>query len=101
MCVYALGVCSVFLCISLTFTHEREGNSPSYFNRMEITKIIDILTALFEYKSNKVRADEIGIITPYNVRLPSSRKHSGTPLQRGSFLLLPIFKTSLETSAKN
>ncbi|KAK7067800.1 Helicase MOV-10, partial [Halocaridina rubra] len=44
---------------------EREGNSPSFFNSLEVSTVIDYTRKLLESKNPKVMAKEIGIITPY------------------------------------
>ncbi|XP_047333760.1 probable RNA helicase SDE3 [Impatiens glandulifera] len=42
---------------------EREGNNPSWFNRFEASKVVEIITSL---KENQVVSPEcIGVITPY------------------------------------
>ncbi|KAL1214347.1 putative RNA helicase SDE3 [Cardamine amara subsp. amara] len=42
---------------------EREGNNPSWFNRIEISKVIEIIKRLTA--NDCVQEEDIGVITPY------------------------------------
>lgn len=42
---------------------EREGNNPSWFNRFEASKVVEIITKLTEKKG--LNGEDIGVITPY------------------------------------
>ncbi|KAK3895504.1 hypothetical protein Pcinc_000785 [Petrolisthes cinctipes] len=44
---------------------EREGNSPSFFNALEVSKVVDYVKKLLDTRSPKIRDVEIGVITPY------------------------------------
>ncbi|CAM8923535.1 unnamed protein product [Rhodiola kirilowii] len=41
---------------------EREGNNPSWFNRFEISKVVEIIEELI---LSNIRETDIGVITPY------------------------------------
>ncbi|XP_002992741.2 probable RNA helicase SDE3 [Selaginella moellendorffii] len=43
----------------------REGNSPSWFNAAEVSKVMEVVKSLRDMRRNKPLATEIGIITPY------------------------------------
>lgn len=45
---------------------EREGNSPSWFNWMEVQQVMKYALALREVRRNPIAAAEIGVITPYH-----------------------------------
>nr|GMD66134.1 probable RNA helicase SDE3 [Ipomoea batatas] len=42
---------------------EREGSNPSWFNRIEASKVVEIVRNLVE--NNGLREEDIGVITPY------------------------------------
>lgn len=42
---------------------EREGNNPSWFNRIEVSKVVEIVGRLIA--GGNIRDEDIGIITPY------------------------------------
>ncbi|KEH37929.1 RNA helicase SDE3-like protein [Medicago truncatula] len=42
---------------------EREGNNPSWFNRIEVSKVVETVGKLIN--GGKIREEDIGIITPY------------------------------------
>ncbi|KAJ9557082.1 hypothetical protein OSB04_011696 [Centaurea solstitialis] len=41
---------------------EREGNNPSWFNRIEASEVVEIIMSLIE---KGIRSQDIGVITPY------------------------------------
>ncbi|EFJ06221.1 hypothetical protein SELMODRAFT_430895 [Selaginella moellendorffii] len=43
----------------------REGNSPSWFNPEEVSKVMEVVRSLRDMRRNKPLPTEIGIITPY------------------------------------
>ena len=45
---------------------EREGKSPSWFNRYEVMQAVEYVKLLMDCKSPRVRAEHIGIISPYH-----------------------------------
>eukprot|EP00966_Prymnesium_polylepis_P336543 7391625-Prymnesium_polylepis.2 len=45
---------------------EREGNSPSWFNRHECNVVLDYTKALLRVRGKPISPKDIGIITPYN-----------------------------------
>lgn len=53
---------------------EREGNSPSFFNALEVSTVVDYVRKLLNSRSPKIRAREIGIITPYRRQVEKIRK---------------------------
>ena len=44
---------------------DREANSPSWFNVSEIEVVMDYVQKLMDTRHNVLRAEDIGIITPY------------------------------------
>lgn len=52
---------------------EREGNSPSYFNSLEVSSVMDYVKKLLDSKNPKVMPKEIGIITPYRKQVEKIR----------------------------
>ncbi|KAI4368363.1 hypothetical protein MLD38_016929 [Melastoma candidum] len=42
---------------------EREGNNPSWFNRIEVSKVIEVIRRLLE--AEDISQKDIGVITPY------------------------------------
>ncbi|KAJ8370334.1 hypothetical protein SKAU_G00103620 [Synaphobranchus kaupii] len=57
---------------------EREGNSPSFFNRSEIDVLVDYLKKLLQTQAkkgiSKLSASEIGIIAPYRKQVQKIQK---------------------------
>lgn len=51
---------------------EREGSNPSWFNRFEASKVVDIINRLS--KSTKVSEGDIGVITPYRQQVLKLKK---------------------------
>ena len=55
---------------------EREGNSPSWFNRHEVMKVTEYVDLLLRTRHNPIQSmDEIGIIAPYQKQVQKSRWH--------------------------
>lgn len=52
---------------------EREGNSPSFFNALEVSRVIDYVKKLLGSRKPKVLGREIGIITPYRRQVEKIR----------------------------
>ncbi|KAK3190088.1 hypothetical protein Dsin_029649 [Dipteronia sinensis] len=42
---------------------EREGSNPSWFNRFEVSKVVDVINRLIE--NGNLNEEDIGVITPY------------------------------------
>ncbi|KAF5738652.1 RNA helicase SDE3 family protein [Tripterygium wilfordii] len=51
---------------------EREGNNPSWFNRFEASKVVEIIKKLT--MSSDVSEDSIGVITPYRQQVLKLKK---------------------------
>lgn len=51
---------------------EREGSNPSWFNRFEASKVVDIINKLS--RSTKVSEGDIGVITPYRQQVLKLKK---------------------------
>ncbi|PIN22560.1 RNA helicase [Handroanthus impetiginosus] len=51
------------LFIGIQGCDEREGSNPSWFNRIEASKAVEIIRVLIEQKG--LKEDNIGVITPY------------------------------------
>ncbi|KAH0665897.1 hypothetical protein KY285_027103 [Solanum tuberosum] len=51
------------LFIGIQGCDEREGNNPSWFNRIEASKVVEIIRDLIGYKG--LKEEDIGVITPY------------------------------------
>ncbi|KAL9161630.1 hypothetical protein ABFS82_07G034200 [Erythranthe guttata] len=51
------------LFIGIQGCDEREGSNPSWFNRIEASKVVEIIRVLIEEKGMK--EEDIGVITPY------------------------------------
>ncbi|KAL1543276.1 RNA helicase [Salvia divinorum] len=51
------------LFIGIQGCDEREGNNPSWFNRIEASKTVEMIKVLIEEKG--VKEEEIGVIAPY------------------------------------
>nr|CAB3263913.1 putative helicase mov-10-B.1 [Phallusia mammillata] len=52
----------------------REGNSPSYFNPQEASKVYDYISDLLSTRHNPVRPAEIGVISPYRQQVKKIRQ---------------------------
>ncbi|OJT08299.1 hypothetical protein TRAPUB_838 [Trametes pubescens] len=53
--------------------NERESTSPSYFNIDEATEVVDYIKKLLKDRQHPVRAEDIGIITPYYAQVRKIR----------------------------
>ncbi|KAI0824891.1 P-loop containing nucleoside triphosphate hydrolase protein [Trametes gibbosa] len=53
--------------------NERESTSPSYFNIDEATEVLDYIKELLRDRRHPVRAEEIGVITPYYAQVRKIR----------------------------
>ncbi|KAJ3664624.1 hypothetical protein Zmor_000177 [Zophobas morio] len=68
---------------SVSSKEKREGSSPSYFNLFEIKMVVEYVKALHNLKlgpAYKVRADQIGVVTPYKrqvYKIKEALKHCG------------------------
>ncbi|XP_015078984.1 probable RNA helicase SDE3 [Solanum pennellii] len=51
------------LFIGIQGCDEREGNNPSWFNRIEASKVVEIIRDLIQNKG--LKEEDIGVITPY------------------------------------
>lgn len=51
---------------------EREGNNPSWFNRIEVSKVVDIINKL--RGSSGLNESDIGVITPYRQQVLKIKK---------------------------
>lgn len=51
---------------------EREGNNPSWFNRTEASKVMEIIRKIM--KNNDISSADIGVITPYRQQVLKLRK---------------------------
>ncbi|OWM74299.1 probable RNA helicase SDE3 [Punica granatum] len=60
------------LFIGIQGCDEREGNNPSWFNRIEASKVVEVIDKLRE--SGKLTQEDIGIITPYRQQVLKLRK---------------------------
>jgi hypothetical protein len=69
---------------------EREGNSPSWFNSMEVQQVMKYALALREVRRNPIAAADIGVITPHHkqVRLCECQHVSHTDAWQGIELRL-------------
>ena len=45
---------------------EREARSPSWFNTDEVMRVVNYVEKLMDCKSPRVKAGQIGIISPYH-----------------------------------
>ncbi|KAK9054834.1 hypothetical protein SSX86_025913 [Deinandra increscens subsp. villosa] len=50
------------LFIGVQGVDEREGNNPSWFNRIEASEVVDVILNL---KDKGIKSEDIGVITPY------------------------------------
>eukprot|EP01018_Ginkgo_biloba_P007019 Gb_02746 [translate_table: standard] len=53
---------------------EREGTSPSWFNTVEVSKVIEIIKNLKDHKRSRVTGKDIGVITPYHQQVVKLKK---------------------------
>jgi len=53
---------------------EREGNSPSWFNALEASTVIQYILKLKSYRKSQISNKEIGIITPYRKQVQKLRQ---------------------------
>ncbi|MCD7466102.1 hypothetical protein HAX54_002501 [Datura stramonium] len=60
------------LFIGIQGCDEREGNNPSWFNRIEASKVVEIIRDLIENKG--LKEEDIGVITPYRQQVLKIRK---------------------------
>ncbi|XP_060215556.1 probable RNA helicase SDE3 [Lycium barbarum] len=60
------------LFIGIQGCDEREGNNPSWFNRIEASKVVEIIRDLIENKG--MNEEDIGVITPYRQQVLKIRK---------------------------
>ncbi|VFQ78197.1 unnamed protein product [Cuscuta campestris] len=51
---------------------EREGNNPSWFNRIEASKVVEVIRNLIDHKG--LRGEDIGVITPYRQQVLKIRR---------------------------
>ncbi|KZV56274.1 hypothetical protein F511_00271 [Dorcoceras hygrometricum] len=51
------------LFIGIQGCDEREGSNPSWFNRIEVSKVVEVIEVLI--KSKVMKEEDIGVITPY------------------------------------
>ncbi|CAH9136634.1 unnamed protein product [Cuscuta epithymum] len=51
---------------------EREGNNPSWFNRIEASKVVEVVSSLIEDKG--LKGEDIGVITPYRQQVLKIRR---------------------------
>ena len=58
---------------SLIGKDEQEGNSPSWFNQLEAKQVVEYVTKLMQIRRNRVTANQIGVITPYNKQVQKLR----------------------------
>lgn len=59
------------LFIGIQGCDEREGNNPSWFNRTEASKVMEIIRKIM--KSDDITSADIGIITPYRQQVQKLR----------------------------
>lgn len=59
------------LFIGIQGCDEREGNNPSWFNRIEASKTVEIINVLIQEKG--VNEEEIGVIAPYRKQVSKIR----------------------------
>ncbi|KAL3728154.1 hypothetical protein ACJRO7_032845 [Eucalyptus globulus] len=60
------------LFIGIQGCDEREGNNPSWFNRIEASKVVDFIQKLRD--SSSMSEADIGVITPYQQQVVKIRK---------------------------
>jgi hypothetical protein len=58
---------------SLIGKDEQEGNSPSWFNQLEAKQVLHYIRELMQLRRNRLTADQIGVITPYNKQVQKLR----------------------------
>lgn len=59
------------LFIGIQGCDEREGSNPSWFNRIEASKTVEIIKSLIEEKG--IKEEEIGVIAPYRKQVSKIR----------------------------
>ncbi|XP_073287126.1 probable RNA helicase SDE3 [Primulina huaijiensis] len=59
------------LFIGIQGCDEREGSNPSWFNRTEVSKVVDVIEDLIE--SQGLKEEDIGVITPYRQQVLKTR----------------------------
>lgn len=52
---------------------EREGQSPSFFNSLEVSRVVDYVKKLLDTRNPKIKDSEIGVITPYRRQVEKLR----------------------------
>ncbi|KAF5831162.1 P-loop containing nucleoside triphosphate hydrolase protein [Dunaliella salina] len=52
---------------------EREANSPSWFNVMEVKLVVKYVTEILDMKSNRLQPKDIGIISPFRKQVEKLR----------------------------
>ena len=52
---------------------EREGSSPSWFNRYEVMQVVSYVKKLMDCKKPAVKPSHIGIISPYHQQVSYSK----------------------------
>ncbi|KAH0658561.1 hypothetical protein KY289_027309 [Solanum tuberosum] len=60
------------LFIGIQGCDEREGNNPSWFNRIEASKVVEIIRDLIQNKG--LKEEDIGVITPYRQQVLKIRR---------------------------
>lgn len=60
------------LFIGIQGCDEREGNNPSWFNRIEASKTVEIINVLIQEKG--LKEEEIGVIAPYRKQVSKIRE---------------------------
>lgn len=60
------------LFIGIQGCDEREGNNPSWFNRIEISKVVEIIRKL--KRTTDLEDSDIGVITPYRQQVTKLKK---------------------------
>ncbi|KAI6692557.1 hypothetical protein NL676_020267 [Syzygium grande] len=60
------------LFIGIQGCDEREGNNPSWFNRIEASKVVDFIQKLTD--SSSISESNIGVITPYQQQVVKIKK---------------------------
>eukprot|EP01018_Ginkgo_biloba_P016695 Gb_16361 [translate_table: standard] len=65
------------LFIGIEGCDEREGASPSWFNRIEASKVVEIIKKLRDYRRGAVTGNDIGVITPYRQQANKLKKALG------------------------
>jgi len=53
---------------------QREGNSPSWFNPLEVMEVLSYVKKITSRKKNPVKPQDIGVVTPYHKQVTKLRK---------------------------